>query len=1748
MPDVPQLNDLELTLNDIAAMENAEEVIHFFAKLGYDVSGDTRLTTDSLSIENEDLRHQIQIIRKIGTDPKDAEIEIYLFELRAVTVAITQAIVRQFRQRSGSFLFVLTQKDYERIDFVLLDRIRKENTSAIGGQIKYVPRPRILTVHRHRAEEADRIALRVLRRFTFTEADGLSQWEKLRSAYTLAEWTEPNFNNRALFSDYYLNQRLTDPTVTPEWAENYRLTERKVMDILSDARRKFTGQSNEVVWTELIEPLFTLLGFEVTTDEDGYNLHSPGQVDTTIAWALAYSWNRNLDDSDPQRDPANPDEIPGAKVVTLLEKKDSPAWVIVTNGKLWRLYSATTSNKATNYYEVDLEEALFAPESDRVTAFKYWWLMFRQQAFQGFLDGLLAKSADYAQELREALKKRVFESIFPYFGEGFIENMRLQGVKDIDLDLIFSGTMTFLYRLMFALYAESLELLPVKEEGGYGDLSLYNMKKKIADVGGTLEDEAPKRLAKHYSDSKTDLYTHLLDLFHSIDKGDAAINLPVYNGGLFSGENESGAFLERYAIPDRYLAMGLDRLSRDVDSKTGALVFIDFKSLGVRQLGSVYEGLLEFKLRIAAEKLAVIKEKSREVYKPFTEAKGRVLATLEPGTVYLENTRQERKASGSYYTPDYIVKYIVEHTVGPVLEAKFAALTPRLREAQKQYRQNKALALAKKEDPSKFWNSDTMHHLADDCLDVRVLDPAMGSGHFLVEVVDFVSNRLITFLNAWSENPVWALLERTRADIVDDVLRQGVTIDAGKLTRVALLKRTVLKRCVYGVDLNLMAVELAKVSLWLDAFTLGAPLSFLDHHLKHGNSLIGAFDLADVVAVGSKRWELILEAAAEMVDVSKRTDSTIGQVRASKEEYEKAKQKLEDVKKYANIPTAAYFVDRLIEYRKSAGKRDHQQMIAQIAQIAYSSRQGDTLQALYERSQETAASKTFFHWKLEFPEVFIDLNRRAWTVGGGFDAVVGNPPWGIEFDNFEKDFFRIEYNEINVRTPESYNYFIGMMRNVSNVVSKAVGVIVPNTLLTQYEFWKTRKLLSENATISRLVNLGDGVFEDVTAPSCMVIFTAQSTHIHNKYIDLKRFDRRQLQTELETAESNNKTPEIAVFTDGFIFKPKNTLTILEKCYTNERLRDIAEDVATGISSGLDEAYVYDFDKAQNLGVEIELLRKLVIGGEVDRYTLEALSNQYVIYLTPDIDIKKFPVTEKILEPYKSKLIKRREAASGQIPWYSLNWPRRIKLFEREKILIRQTSDRIRAVFDTEHWYGLKSILIIQFNDRQEDYLYFVALLNSNLLHYVYSDLVDEEDRIFPEVKPIQLFKLPIKTIAFVTPVDRRIELVDEAKTRYERNLSEGHAPVLIFTAERRDAGESDVVHDLLAFLAETMIDMNKRKQAEVTRFLKWLEDTLKIIPKDNAGGISSLEGKTIIQGYLGDYQKGEAEKDFDTVFDKLFANRRRFHVSLAEVKPRIEDEYARSLAVLLPIKRQLEHTDTLIDRIVYQLYGLTDDEIRLIEGPQYEQAVAKAKETVLRDETFKDREDEALSAIGDLIQPAAQRLDTVLPPVTAEANLDSALPGWRNLPERARNALRSAERQFLETDETEFTGCVVNYAKAVEISLNELLFLPFRAAGYSDQDVENDRAFKPFMRGQIKGIMLGSMDYVLSSRERAFHAFVLRLYPNAETTIFSKTALRSFLTQEQIERRNRAAHEDTMERGDAEDARGWAIGILGYLQ
>jgi hypothetical protein len=210
MTDDLRTDDIRLTMADIGQIENAQQVDRFFAGLGYNVDDAINLGHAALGMESADLRQQIRQIRRVGQDPADGEIVIYLFEVRSVTVTLTQAITRRFRERPESVLLVLT-KDYETLDFVLVEREVAPSKSRTAAQ-RQIIRPRALTVSRRNPTPVE---LRVLKRFTFTEGDSDYQWEKLRSAFTLAEWTEPDFNNRALFSDYYLKERLTDPALTP---------------------------------------------------------------------------------------------------------------------------------------------------------------------------------------------------------------------------------------------------------------------------------------------------------------------------------------------------------------------------------------------------------------------------------------------------------------------------------------------------------------------------------------------------------------------------------------------------------------------------------------------------------------------------------------------------------------------------------------------------------------------------------------------------------------------------------------------------------------------------------------------------------------------------------------------------------------------------------------------------------------------------------------------------------------------------------------------------------------------------------------------------------------------------------------------------------------------------------------------------------------------------------------------------------------------------------------------------------------------------------------------------------------------------------------------------------------------------------------------------------------------------------------------------------------------------------------------
>ena len=195
--------DREVKTQHVQQINSRDAVASFFSYLGYDVEERTEQRAENLGITADSLKTSIEHIENLAT--QEGQLRVLLVELKSVTVAHTRTLVNSLRNLSGDFLLVLTS-DYERIDFVLLERVAPEQSGGTS-QKQVKARPRVLTVERRNPDTVD---LRVLRRMTYTEADPWAQYDKFVSAFDMAEWSEEHFDNRALFSDYYLSERMRE--------------------------------------------------------------------------------------------------------------------------------------------------------------------------------------------------------------------------------------------------------------------------------------------------------------------------------------------------------------------------------------------------------------------------------------------------------------------------------------------------------------------------------------------------------------------------------------------------------------------------------------------------------------------------------------------------------------------------------------------------------------------------------------------------------------------------------------------------------------------------------------------------------------------------------------------------------------------------------------------------------------------------------------------------------------------------------------------------------------------------------------------------------------------------------------------------------------------------------------------------------------------------------------------------------------------------------------------------------------------------------------------------------------------------------------------------------------------------------------------------------------------------------------------------------------------------------------------------
>ena len=642
---------------------------------------------------------------------------------------------------------------------------------------------------------------------------------------------------------------------------------------------------------------------------------------------------------------------PHALLQAYLNHPESPNWGLVTNGRVLRLLSQNFHPRPA-YVEVDLEGLFDAGRELALAEFRVVYRLIHESRFYKALDAYQKRAREVGTRDAEALRAGARRAV-KILGNAFLtEDLRRRLAKDREeLHRYYQELLDLLYRLVFLLYAESRGLIP-DERAPFAEV--YRRELSLLALRELAEDEAARE------DQEADLFERLLLVFDLVREGDPRLGVPALGGELFAADR-LGLLTGGLRDPASR-AREWDRLPHPKNSELlealrhlthADRMRINYRDLGVEELGHIYEGLL-----------------------------GLVPDLAEDGTFQLKDDPTGRKASGSYYTPRELVGAVIEESLKPLIEERLKGkTTPEEKEAA--------------------------------LLAIRVVDPAMGSGAFLIGALDALADRLAE---------IW--VEAGRYPGFTEALPEA--------------RHRVAERSLYGVDLNPMAVELAKLSIWIAASARGRPLSFLDHHLKVGNALLGAppdfyrlgipkdayarrkfkdpeagfkehpavpkEDLEDLQLLTGKsleKWRGGRAGSGPLFDFAARlpelpeAQETAADVEAAHRAYARWRES-DAVRKWrliADYWTAAWFAEpapgvRLPDHR-GLDWLVSQAPRANVAQLESSEYLGPQTRAQIE---VLARRHRFFHWWLEFPEVFLDASGRL-KEDAGFDAVLGNPPW-----------------------------------------------------------------------------------------------------------------------------------------------------------------------------------------------------------------------------------------------------------------------------------------------------------------------------------------------------------------------------------------------------------------------------------------------------------------------------------------------------------------------------------------------------------------------------------------------------------------------------------------------------------------------------------------------------------------------------------------------------------------------------------
>jgi hypothetical protein len=1131
-------------------------------------------------------------------------------------------------------------------------------------------------------------------------------------------------NNQQLFSDHYLNVTLPQ---RPEW-QLLAHDARPVLDRIAKIVAAYVPSTNEAqTERDLVRPVLEALGhtFEVQaalrtpdgTKKPDYVLYRDAAAlaanknlvldegalqGRAFAVGDAKAWDRPLDITLKQAGGDLFTNKNPAYQIAFYIQHSGVEWGILTNGRLWRLYHKDTAHKQDRFYEVDLPALVATGDAE---AFLYFYAFFHRSAFESHplgLAALLRESAEYARGVGDTLKTQVFEAL-RHLGQGFLDYPGNQLASDpATLKTIYDHSLIVLYRLLFILYAEARELLPLREN------ELYRTEYSLAAITRTIERRI--RAGAQLLPTSARLWQQLKDLFQIVNAGSPPLKVATFNGGLF--DPQKYPFLEQHAVGDAHLMAAIDKLAR-VDGQ-----FIDYRDLAERHLGTIYEGLLEYHLQ--------------------------PIPPEDRWTLDLFNDRGERHRTGSYYTPDFVVQYMVDQALGPVLRRAVAGKTT---------------------DAAKI----------DAILAVNLCDPAMGSGHFLVAATEYIARFLVD---------------------------QGITTDErhGEAD-LAYWKRRVAQSCIYGVDLNPLAVDLAKLSLWLATVAKDRPLSFLDHHLRCGNALAGARVASlnvggapkkaakkTVVTAGqlsmlddSEFLRSMSTAVSSMWLIEDTAGNTIGEVKEQERIYAELHAALtRKYQKLADLATATQFGPSAGSGKGIAIDPALWQPLADFATgrtLAAPPKFGEWLDA----ASKLAAEQRFFHWDLEFPEVFFDRHGQPLGAAAGFDAILGNPPYvrQEQLGPF-KPFFAAAYPETYHGVADLYVYFYHQGVRLLQAGGR-MSYIVTNKWMRAGYGEPLRAFFASQGVLEQIVDFGHApIFEDADVFPCIVVLQKpqadQASPDGDRQVQVTIFPRealRLVQLDSYVRKYGQPVPRSRFGRAPWSLESSDVDALMAKI--RRAGVPLAEFTGMrpsfGIKTGFNEAFLVDSRAKERLIQDdpriAEIIKPYLRGQDMERWEAD-WQDLWLIVLKSSGDHpwpwkdtgdaaevvfeKTFPLLYQHMKPYEDRLRKRQD--QGRY-WWELRSCTYYQRFEQPKILYPDITWRSQFSFDTHGRFSNNTVYFLPTNS-----MWLLAVLNSPLLwSFFWREAVHGKD------EALRFFTDFVERIPIAPPTDEQRAEVEPAVGR-----------------------------------------------------------------------------------------------------------------------------------------------------------------------------------------------------------------------------------------------------------------------------------------------------------------------------------------------------------------------------------------------